>query len=111
MLKYRIRKGQTKSKVKLVLRETIKIQNNNIKKFNTNQSLSDRLFKLAEKILLILPNRFIYWMFMKLNYKKFKSKNFKLTDGGGMYLLVTKTGKYWRYDYRYMKKRKTLAAG
>lgn len=35
----------------------------------------------------------------------------KLTDGGGMYLLITKTGKYWRYDYRYLKKRKTLALG
>lgn len=40
-----------------------------------------------------------------------KSKQYKLTDGGGMYLLVTKTGKYWRYDYRYLKKRKTLAIG
>ena len=28
-----------------------------------------------------------------------------------MYLLVTKTGKYWRYDYHYLKKRKTLALG
>ncbi len=40
-----------------------------------------------------------------------ESKQFKLTDGGSMYLLVTKTGKYWRYDYRYLKKRKTLALG
>ncbi len=39
------------------------------------------------------------------------SKQQKLTDGEGMYLLVTKTGKYWRYDYRYLKKRKTLALG
>lgn len=38
-------------------------------------------------------------------------KQQKLTDGEGMYLLVTKTGKYWRYDYRYLKKRKTLALG
>lgn len=39
------------------------------------------------------------------------SKQFKLTDGGGLYLLVTKSGKYWRYDYRFLKKRKTLALG
>lgn len=40
-----------------------------------------------------------------------ESKPYKITDGGGMYLLVTKTGKYWRYDYRFLKKRKTLALG
>ena len=33
------------------------------------------------------------------------------TDGGGMYLLVNKSGKYWRMDYRYAGKRKTLAFG
>ena len=39
-------------------------------------------------------------------------KPFKLTDGGGMYLLVdTKGGKYWRLDYRFSEKRKTLALG
>ena len=35
----------------------------------------------------------------------------KHTDGGGMYLLVTRTGKYWRMDYRFADKRKTLALG
>ena len=35
----------------------------------------------------------------------------KYTDGRGMYLLVTATGKYWRYNYRYDGKRKTLALG
>ena len=36
----------------------------------------------------------------------------KLTDGGGMYLLVQPNGAcYWRYDYRYASKRKTLALG
>jgi len=38
-------------------------------------------------------------------------KSYKLTDGGGLYLLVTKSGKYWRYDYRINGKRKTLAIG
>lgn len=37
---------------------------------------------------------------------------FKLTDGAGLYLLVTPKGaKYWRYDYRFAGKRKTLALG
>ncbi|MEQ9396143.1 tyrosine-type recombinase/integrase [Haliea sp.] len=36
----------------------------------------------------------------------------KLADGGGLYLLVdTRGGKYWRYDYRFAGKRKTLALG
>jgi integrase len=38
-------------------------------------------------------------------------KRKKLADGGGMYLLVTPTGKYWRLDYRFAGKRKTLALG
>lgn len=32
-------------------------------------------------------------------------------DGGGMYLLVKPSGKYWRMDYRFGGKRKTLAFG
>ena len=35
----------------------------------------------------------------------------KHTDGGGMYLLVTKAGRYWRMNYRFAGKRKTLALG
>jgi integrase len=35
----------------------------------------------------------------------------KYADGGNMYLLVKATGKYWRMDYRYGDKRKTLALG
>tara|TARA_R110000772_G_scaffold61283_1_gene138136 strand:- start:130029 stop:131078 length:1050 start_codon:yes stop_codon:yes gene_type:complete len=36
----------------------------------------------------------------------------KLVDGGGLYLLVDRKGsKYWRYDYRFAGKRKTLALG
>jgi integrase len=35
----------------------------------------------------------------------------KLADGGGLYLLVNQTGKYWRWDYRHAGKRKTLALG
>ena len=40
-----------------------------------------------------------------------KEKNYKLSDEKGLYLLVNTAGKYFRYDYRYNKKRKTLALG
>jgi diguanylate cyclase (GGDEF)-like protein/PAS domain S-box-containing protein len=40
------------------------------------------------------------------------SKTIKLSDGGGMYLLVRPDGsRYWRLDYRFGGKRKTLALG
>lgn len=35
----------------------------------------------------------------------------KHSDGGGLYLLVTAAGKYWRLNYRYLGKQKTLALG
>jgi len=35
----------------------------------------------------------------------------KLSDGGGLYLLVGKAGKCWRLDYRMDGKRKTLTIG
>lgn len=35
----------------------------------------------------------------------------KHTDGQGLYLLVKAGGKYWRMDYRFAGKRKTLALG
>jgi integrase len=35
----------------------------------------------------------------------------KHTDGGGMYLLVNGAGRYWRMNYRFATKRKTLALG
>lgn len=34
-----------------------------------------------------------------------------LADGGGLYLLVKGSGKYWRYDYQHNDKRKTLSIG
>ena len=40
-----------------------------------------------------------------------RDKQFKLTDEKGMYLLVNKAGKYFRLDYRFAGKRKTLALG
>lgn len=35
----------------------------------------------------------------------------KYTDGGGLYLLVMKSGKYWHFDYTYEAKRKTVSFG
>lgn len=35
----------------------------------------------------------------------------KHTDGQGMFLLVNKAGKYWRQNYRFLGKQKTLALG
>ncbi|SDZ03010.1 tyrosine-type recombinase/integrase [Nitrosomonas sp. Nm33] len=40
-----------------------------------------------------------------------KDKPYKLTDSGGLYLLVKSVGKYWRMNYRYAGKQKTLAIG
>lgn len=50
----------------------------------------------------------------ELAVKKAKAtdKQQKLTDSGGMYLLIQTSGsKYWRMDYRFTGKRKTLAIG
>jgi integrase len=38
-------------------------------------------------------------------------KPIKLSDGGGLYLLVNQVGKYWRFNYRYSNKQKTLSFG
>lgn len=35
----------------------------------------------------------------------------KLSDGGGLYLQLSETGKYWRMNYRFLGKQKTLAIG
>lgn len=41
-----------------------------------------------------------------------EAKPYKMTDGGGMYLLVQPTGsKYWRLKYRFLGVEKTLALG
>lgn len=40
-----------------------------------------------------------------------RDKFYKVSDSGGLYLLVKSTGKYWRMDYRFAGKRKTLAIG
>lgn len=41
-----------------------------------------------------------------------QAKDYKLSDGGGLYLLVRPNGsKLWRLNYRYMEKGRTLAFG
>ncbi len=48
----------------------------------------------------------------KIKAAKPRTRDFKMTDGGGMYLLVKVNGsKYWRLDYRFRGKRNTLALG
>ncbi len=48
----------------------------------------------------------------RIKAAKPQTGNYKMADGGGMYLLVKKNGhKYWRLDYRFCGKRKTLALG
>jgi hypothetical protein len=42
---------------------------------------------------------------------KYQGKQIKLSDEKGMYLLVNQAGKYFRLDYRFADKRKTLALG
>ena len=49
---------------------------------------------------------------MEVNKAKASDKPQKLSDGHGLYLLVQPNGaKYWRLDYRFEEKRKTLALG
>jgi len=49
---------------------------------------------------------------IEVSKTKATDKPQKLADGGGLYLLVQPNGaKYWRMDYRFAGKRKTLAVG
>jgi integrase len=48
----------------------------------------------------------------RIRNAKPKAKAYKLSDGGGMYLLIKPDGgRYWRLDYRFVGKRRTLALG
>ena len=40
-----------------------------------------------------------------------KDKPYKMADEKSLYLYVSSSGKYWRFDYRFLGKRKTLAFG
>lgn len=48
----------------------------------------------------------------QISTAKHQDKPYKLSDGGGMYLLVNPNGsRYWRLKYRYAGKEKLLALG
>jgi hypothetical protein len=48
----------------------------------------------------------------RIRNAKPREKAYKLSDSGGMYLLVMPNGaRYWRLDYRFAGKRRTLAIG
>jgi integrase len=44
-------------------------------------------------------------------HAKADGKPIKLADDKGLYLLVNSSGRYWRWDYRFGHKRKTVALG
>jgi len=45
----------------------------------------------------------------QINTAKPKEKEYKLTDGGGLYLLVKPNGaRYWRLKYRFLGDKKLL---
>jgi integrase len=57
-----------------------------------------------------MPKRILPLTDLQVQKAKAKEKEYKLSDGGGLYLLVTPTGgKLWRFDYRFNDKRKTLS--
>ncbi|MET0668577.1 MAG: integrase arm-type DNA-binding domain-containing protein, partial [Xanthobacteraceae bacterium] len=48
----------------------------------------------------------------RIRNAKPKRRPYKLSDGGGLYVLITPSGaRYWRMDYRFGGKRRTLALG
>ena len=56
-----------------------------------------------------MPKRVMPLTDLQIKNAKKQAKDYKLTDGGGLYLLVTSSGgKLWRMDYRFNDKRKTL---
>lgn len=59
-----------------------------------------------------MPKRIIPLSDVKVRNAKSQEKDYKLTDGGGLYLLVSKTGgKLWRLKYRFGGMEKLLALG
>ena len=59
-----------------------------------------------------MPKRVLPLTEVKVKNAGKQPKEYKLADGGGLYLLVTPSGgKLWRLDYRFNAKRKTLSIG
>jgi len=56
-----------------------------------------------------MPKRILELTDIQVRNAKPKAQQYKLTDGKGLYLLVTPTGgKLWRFDYKFKDKRNTL---
>jgi len=59
-----------------------------------------------------MPKRVVPLSDTQIRKAKSGEKDYKLSDGGGMFLLVTKLGsKLWRLNYRFAGQQKTLALG
>jgi len=69
LIEYRIREWQTKSNIKKILKSTIYIQKKYIKLW-VRTTISDKLYLLCEHILLLLPNKFIDFLFRTITYEK-----------------------------------------
>jgi integrase len=69
-------------------------------------------FEYRQKRRDAMPKKVVQLTDVEVKKAKPKEKDYKLTDGKGLYLLLTVSGgKLWRYDYRIEGKRKTLALG
>lgn len=59
-----------------------------------------------------MPKKVVPLSDTQLKNAKPKDKDYRLSDGGGLYLLVTKdNNKWWRFDYVFNSKRKTISFG
>src|SRR5450759_7943 len=59
-----------------------------------------------------MPKRIVPLSDTQVSKAKSKEKQYKMADGGGLYLLVTPTGgKLWRLKYRFANKEKMLSFG
>jgi integrase len=59
-----------------------------------------------------MPKRILPLSDLQVKNAKPKDKDYKLSDGHGLHLLVTPTGgKLWRFQYRYAGKQKLLSLG
>lgn len=71
LIKYRIHQKQSKSvKLKETIKNTLFIQRKAINTYKIKPVFSDKIYFCLEKILLILPDSFILFLFKKLEYKK-----------------------------------------
>lgn len=59
-----------------------------------------------------MPKRTIPLTDLQIKKAKPREKQYKIYDGGGLFLIITPTGgKWWRFKYRYNDKEKTLSLG